>query len=247
MKKHYIRKNNQGFSLVELIIVIAIMAILVAIVVPNFIGYIDKARKARDLEMARVLGTALDRVIALDDPALRDWQSVGTSRGNEVVYQLVDHLTGERYYVYNMFEWTLTEEGDITGGAAANFRHGVLRDAHRNGSNGGGAGLYANLWNAYVDEIVQYDINIFYRKYNIRQYRIVKRADNGRPEVWVCGLERSTEDGEGRDVHMYYRLWPNNDPEYMVNKRPVQKNTTNGSHGGWRVSVDENGVWGPMQ
>ena len=239
-KEHDLRKlNNKGFSLVELIIVIAIMAILVAIVVPNFIGYLDKARKARDLEMARVLGTALERVLALDDPALKNWQAVGTKGKHEVEYELIDPQTGAKYRVYNMFEWTLTQKGDITGGASANFRNGKLRDAHRNGSNGGGAGLYADLWNAYVDELAQYDINIFYRKYSICQYRIVKRADNGNPEVWVCGIEKSTEDGEGRGVHMYYRLWPNYDPEYMVNKAPTQKNTTwtdkDGEHGGWNV------------
>ncbi|MBP3297331.1 MAG: prepilin-type N-terminal cleavage/methylation domain-containing protein [Lachnospiraceae bacterium] len=241
MKKQVLKKNNQGFSLVEIIIVIAIMAILVAIVAPNFIGYLDKARKARDLEMARVLGTALERVLALDDPALKDWQAVGTPGKSEVVYEVIDPQTNEKYKVYNMFEWTLTEKGDITGGAAGNFRHGILRDAHRNNGNGGGAGMYANLWNAYVDELAQYDINIFYRKYNIRQYRIVKRVDNGSPEVWVCGLEKSTEDGEGRGVHLYFRLWPNNDPEYMVNKAPTQKNTTwsdsSEEHGGWNVTV----------
>lgn len=235
------RRNNKGLSLVEIIIVIAIMAILSAIIVPNFIGYLDKARKARDLEMARVLGTALERVIALDDAALKDWQAVGSKGKSEVVYELVDPNTGSKYKVFNMMEWTLTEKGDITGSSAANFRHGVLRDAHRNGSNGGGAGLYKNLWNAYVDELAQYDINIFYRKYHICQYRIVKRMDNGSPEVWVCGIEKSTEDGEGRGVHMYFRLWPNNDPEYMVNKPPVQKNTTwtdsSGEHGGWNVTM----------
>ncbi|MBR3516952.1 MAG: prepilin-type N-terminal cleavage/methylation domain-containing protein [Lachnospiraceae bacterium] len=233
-KEHNLRKlNNKGLSMVEIIIVIAIMAILVAILAPNFIGYLDKARKARDLEMARVLGTALDRVISLDEGALKNWDTVPV-KGEEVRYQVVDPETGEQYYVFNMFEWTLTKDGQITGTYKGNFRNGILRDAHRQTvGNGGGAGKYADLWNAYVDELAQYDINIFYRKYNICQYRIVKRADNGRPEVWVCGLEQSTEDGEGRNVHMYFRLWPNNDPEYMVNKAPTQKNTvySNGKGG----------------
>ncbi|HAL02696.1 MAG TPA: hypothetical protein DCP07_05005, partial [Lachnospiraceae bacterium] len=35
-------KNNKGFSLVELIIVIAIMAILVGVMAPQLIKYIEK-------------------------------------------------------------------------------------------------------------------------------------------------------------------------------------------------------------
>ncbi len=36
--------NNKGFTLIELIVVITILAILVAVVVPSYIGYRDKAR-----------------------------------------------------------------------------------------------------------------------------------------------------------------------------------------------------------
>ena len=43
------KKSNKGFSLVELIIVIAIMAILAAAIAPALIRYIDKSRKADDL------------------------------------------------------------------------------------------------------------------------------------------------------------------------------------------------------
>lgn len=42
------KTNNKGFSLVELIVVIAIMAILVAVAIPTFAGFINKANKASD-------------------------------------------------------------------------------------------------------------------------------------------------------------------------------------------------------
>lgn len=51
MKKKEERINNQGFSLVELIIVIAIMAILVGIVGTQVIPYIDRAKKAKDIQI----------------------------------------------------------------------------------------------------------------------------------------------------------------------------------------------------
>lgn len=40
--------NNKGFSLVELIIVIAILAILVGVLAPQYIKYVEKSRKSTD-------------------------------------------------------------------------------------------------------------------------------------------------------------------------------------------------------
>lgn len=45
------KKNNKGFSLVELIIVIAIMAILIGIVGMNIIPQIENARQSKDLQV----------------------------------------------------------------------------------------------------------------------------------------------------------------------------------------------------
>ncbi len=44
-------KNNKGFSLVELIVVIAIMAILAAVAIPTFAHFITKANQASDDEL----------------------------------------------------------------------------------------------------------------------------------------------------------------------------------------------------
>lgn len=46
MKK--LTKNNKGFSLIELIIVIAIMAVLVAIIAPNLTKYLGKSKTSAD-------------------------------------------------------------------------------------------------------------------------------------------------------------------------------------------------------
>ena len=45
-------KDNKGFSLVELIIVIAIMSVLVGILAPQFIKYIEQSRRSRDIQTA---------------------------------------------------------------------------------------------------------------------------------------------------------------------------------------------------
>ena len=57
MKKE--RMNNKGFSLVELIIVIAIMAVLVVVLAPQFLKYVEKARISTDKDNAAAIATAL--------------------------------------------------------------------------------------------------------------------------------------------------------------------------------------------
>ena len=59
--------KNKGFSLVELIIVIAIMAILAAAIAPALIRYIDKSRKADDLAAAETINTAVSAALANED------------------------------------------------------------------------------------------------------------------------------------------------------------------------------------
>jgi len=44
------KKNNEGFSLVELIIVIAIMAVLVIVLAPTFLKFVEKGRETTDMD-----------------------------------------------------------------------------------------------------------------------------------------------------------------------------------------------------
>ena len=56
--------NNKGFSLVELIIVIAIMAILVGVLAPQFIKYVERSRVSTDMQNAQAIRTAIEAYVA---------------------------------------------------------------------------------------------------------------------------------------------------------------------------------------
>ena len=65
------RKNNKGFSLVELIVVVAIMAVLVGVLAPAYLKYVENSRVSKDVanvdEAVRAVEVALSDETIFDD------------------------------------------------------------------------------------------------------------------------------------------------------------------------------------
>lgn len=57
--KNEMKLNNKGFSLVELIVVIAIMAILVGVLAPSVLGQIDKAKQSKDKQAVDTIASSV--------------------------------------------------------------------------------------------------------------------------------------------------------------------------------------------
>lgn len=81
MKK--ITKNNKGFSLIELIIVIAIMAVLVAIIAPNLTKYLGSSKKSTDKKNADELAAQVQNCIS--DFESTDGNGYVSSGGNVTI------------------------------------------------------------------------------------------------------------------------------------------------------------------
>lgn len=90
MKSQYF--SRKGFSLVELIIVIAIMAILAAAIAPALIRYINKSRKAHDIETASVIMDSLN--VAYGEAYSFEGTENGVQQDADVVGSNIQNVSG---------------------------------------------------------------------------------------------------------------------------------------------------------
>ena len=74
------KKNNKGFSLVELIIVIAIMAVLIGLLAPQYLRFVEKSKKSADVSNAQSLATAFN--VAFADGKLTASDTPGGNGGD---------------------------------------------------------------------------------------------------------------------------------------------------------------------
>ncbi len=74
-----LKKSNKGFSLVELIVVICIMAVLTGIIATAFVKYVGQSKETADQANLDELHKAANTVLA--DPTLEKFNEVGEGEG----------------------------------------------------------------------------------------------------------------------------------------------------------------------
>mgnify|MGYP002477333342 CR=1 FL=1 len=116
------KKKQEGFTLIELIIVIAILAIIAAIAIPNILGAIDNSRKATDVANAKIIMNAAAQVKAQDPDAVAadvDFGATLTGFGADIEAQLNGDVPTPKYRPNDADAFELEISGDdmsiITG------------------------------------------------------------------------------------------------------------------------------------
>ena len=76
------RNNRKGFTIVELVIVIAVIAILAGVLIPTFAGVTNKAKESKALQEAKNAYTA---DLALLNGQVTETKAAGTAVGDETL------------------------------------------------------------------------------------------------------------------------------------------------------------------
>ena len=115
-----IRNKAEGFTLIELMIVVAIIALLAAISVPNFMSYRNKARIAAAVStmgqvrgaMAAYAASYLGNPFPPDD-AITDWNSLATV-GNDhgATLKATEEEAGIAFISYDRYDSDGDDEDD---------------------------------------------------------------------------------------------------------------------------------------
>ena len=139
------KKNRKGFTIVELVIVIAVIGILTAILIPTFMGITDKAHQTENETFVRNINTqlAINEASGNKNPtmyeAVKDAQDMGFDvekitpyNGNDIIWDSVN----DRFAIVKADYATVTNKKDSIVYADGSFD--VATDLHK-------------LWKIYPD------------------------------------------------------------------------------------------------
>lgn len=134
------KKNIMGFTLVELIVVLVILAILATFTIPAMLGFVEDARSKASITLTREVYTAAQSAAAEIYAQLGNLDVSGNSNSNitlikERVGTKIKEMTADDLN----FKWVVTGEGSDT---AANRKQDFIEVALRYDESKDNKGVY---------------------------------------------------------------------------------------------------------
>lgn len=205
MNDKRMKNHNSGFSLIELIIVITIMAILVGILTPMFYKYVLKSKKSKDVYVADQIARAT-QLAFVEHPDLYDKFLTFNNNATVATVTAVYNGVSETYDV----QLIAACEGPtfaFNGTALPSSFYSKLNSELGLNPSGGNEGLMPQYTEARTGGKVVTKSGRREEYAEIHCWRIVRRKDNNLMEVWAA--QRKPAGG-----WPIYRVWPDADDLY---------------------------------
>ena len=119
------KTSNKGFSMVELIIVIAIMAILAAALAPALIKYINKSRLSTDVQTGTTIASAINAALAVESA----YDSCSANHYDSGVWALNNIVANNDSFAAEVAEVIGVDTGDTLAGKSKKDLEGTGFDA----------------------------------------------------------------------------------------------------------------------
>lgn len=197
------RNHRKGFTLVEMVVVIAIIGILAAILIPTFLHYIKKAQAKVDISSAKQIYTQVKAGLVDDDLRKKFYQH------NTTEFDVTCHTKTGGYESYRIVVVAKTD-------GSANADTGNRGKWYGNNSEASDFVDYLNeqLRFASSDKYISMKFNRHDRCETTRWLICYRKDDKERIEIWagdpnlVGVYDRNYGDGP------CYRVYPDPDEEY---------------------------------
>lgn len=221
------KNNNKGLSLVELLIVVAIIAILAAVISPALIRYIEKSRKRVDVQSAEMIYDAVIYSLGTSDDKIYDSYLNNANAYKSASFK--DPLTGHemrpvayaRGVKVGNWENSLFKCAHNEGDGEQAFVDGMLEALAHDQAHGSGHTWTRNKPNAYDGE----SSCMVPLKFGKKMQSDIKN-DGGYPEVYpeayIIARDTVTNDPviyigakpSGKLLQAYWRVYPETCEKY---------------------------------
>jgi len=106
-------KNRKGFTLIELIVVLAVLAIIMAIAVPRFLGVQEEAKKNADVSTAAMMAKAAELYVVSENKTTTDGDTSVTVALLTASGKYMESTAGFDYYTGTVVI-TMNKNGECT-------------------------------------------------------------------------------------------------------------------------------------